>query len=189
MFVVKYFRGAGKPQKSNVKIFVYNKHFMHLIFTGNPQKYFNIKNSTQKNLTLTFSKFTVFWFTKFMALVILDTEFLSKTNVIQNNLWYGPVVFFLLYVALSDSRLSSFVTVTCRKCDQSFYLLTKRPDKQKSSIHQLIVVTGEDPRDLTKCHMNVASGRATKTSTNPPLLMLEVSSKKSNSYPIIALQY
>ena len=58
MFVVEIFHGAGKPRKLNIQIFVYNIHFVCLIFMGchNPQKYFNMKISRAKNSTQKFSK-------------------------------------------------------------------------------------------------------------------------------------
>ena len=43
MIAIKIFCGAGEPQKLNTLIFVYNKHFVCLIFMGchDPQKYSN----------------------------------------------------------------------------------------------------------------------------------------------------
>ena len=60
-FCVFNFRGAGKPGKLNVQIFMYRKHFVCLIFAGrhNPQKYFNMKILCTKNSDLKIPQITV----------------------------------------------------------------------------------------------------------------------------------
>ena len=61
MFVVNIFPGAGEARKLNAWIFMYNKHFVCLIFVGfhDPQKYFNTKNLQMKDFDTKFPKLCV----------------------------------------------------------------------------------------------------------------------------------